>query len=63
MVKHKYTQNPIEHMKQTKTITINDNLLEWIEEMIEKKEFASVSHAVGKALLKLKQEYESGKGR
>jgi len=32
-------------------------------EMIEVKEFASVSHAVTKALVKLKQEYESGKGK
>jgi hypothetical protein len=33
------------------------NLLEWVEEMIEKKEFASVSHAVQKALVKLREEY------
>jgi len=44
--------------KQTKTITLNKGLLEWIEEMIEKKEFGSISHAIEKALTKMRNEYE-----
>jgi len=50
--------------KQKITISLNDNLLEWIHEKIEEKEFASVSHAIAKALTKLRVEYEkSGKER
>jgi Arc/MetJ-type ribon-helix-helix transcriptional regulator len=45
-------------MKQTITISLNDNLLEWVKTMIEKKEFASVSHAVQKALTLMKQQYD-----
>lgn len=45
-------------MKVKKTIVIDQDLLKWIEAMIEKREFGSVSHAVEKAVLKLRAEYE-----
>jgi len=45
-------------MKVKKTITIDKELLEWIERKIKEKEFASVSHCVEKAILHLKVEYE-----
>lgn len=48
----------IKKPKVTKTITINKELLEWIEEKIEEREFASVSHCVEKAVYRLKAEYE-----
>lgn len=47
--------------KRTKTIRLNHDLLEWIEKMIELKEFGSISHCVEKALTKLRAEYESKK--
>jgi Arc/MetJ-type ribon-helix-helix transcriptional regulator len=49
-------------MKRTITISLNDNLLEWIKTMIEKKEFASVSFAVQKAIFLMKQQYEKKEG-
>ena len=48
-------------MKVKKTITIDKELLEWIERKIKEKEFGSVSHCVEKALLHLKAEYEQKK--
>jgi len=45
-------------MKRTKTVTINEELLKWIDDMIEKHEFGSLSHAIEKGLYKLKAEYE-----
>lgn len=48
-------------MKEKVTISVNDGLLKWVHKMIEKKEFASVSHAVQKALSLMKLKYESGK--
>lgn len=42
-------------MKKTKTITLNGSLLEWIQEQIKKKRFASVSHAIEYALTKLRE--------
>jgi len=48
----------IRRPKVTKTITINRELLEWIEKKIEEREFASVSHCVEKAIFHLKREYE-----
>jgi len=47
-------------MKEKITITVNDGLLEWVHKKIEEKEFASVSHAIQKALTLMKKEYESG---
>lgn len=44
--------------KQTKTITLDRALLEWLEAMVEKKEFGSISHGIEKALARLKEEYE-----
>jgi Arc/MetJ-type ribon-helix-helix transcriptional regulator len=45
-------------MKLKKTITINQELLDWINQKIEEKEFASLSHAVEKGLYTLKKKYE-----
>jgi len=45
-------------VKVSKTVTIDRELVEWMEGMIEKKEFASLSHAIEKALTKLRAEYE-----
>jgi len=42
-------------MKTTKTITIDKDLLEWIEQQIKQKRFASVSHAIEKAIFELEQ--------
>lgn len=47
--------------RKTKTITLNGELLKWCETMIAKKEFGSLSHAIEKALTKLKAEYEKKK--
>jgi Arc/MetJ-type ribon-helix-helix transcriptional regulator len=47
-----------ESMKVKKTVTIDVKLVKWMEEMVEKKEFGSLSHAIEKALSKLKEEYE-----
>ena len=45
-------------MKKKITITLDDNLLEWIEKKVKEKEFSSVSHGIQKSVMKLKQEYE-----
>lgn len=45
-------------MKVTKTITIDKDLLSWIEQKVKEKEFGSLSHAVEKGIVKLKKEYE-----
>jgi Arc/MetJ-type ribon-helix-helix transcriptional regulator len=45
-------------MKLKKTVTINQELLDWINQKIEEREFASLSHAVEKGLYKLKKSYE-----
>jgi Arc/MetJ-type ribon-helix-helix transcriptional regulator len=44
--------------KIPKTITIDEELLDWIEQKIKDKEFASLSHAVEKALYELKKQYD-----
>ena len=44
-------------MKVKKTVTLDEDLIKWIEKMIEKKEFGSISHAIEKALVKLKEGY------
>lgn len=44
--------------RKTKTITIDSDLLKWIEEKIETKEFANLSHAIEKALYELRKAYE-----
>jgi Arc/MetJ-type ribon-helix-helix transcriptional regulator len=44
--------------KVTKTITLDRDLLKWLEEMTQKKEFGSLSHGIEKALVRLKEEYE-----
>jgi len=45
-------------MKIKKTVTINKDLLDWIDQKIDEKEFASLSHAVEKGLYQLKKTYE-----
>jgi len=45
-------------MKVKKTITIDKDLLEWIEQKIREKEFGSVSHTIEKALTVLRKQYE-----
>lgn len=45
-------------MKVKKTITIDEELLEWLEKMMKLKEFGSASHGIEKALTKLKEDYE-----
>jgi len=52
------TNDNKEAMKVKKTVTIDAELLKWIEKMIEAKEFGSLSHAIEKALVKLRKEYE-----
>ena len=44
--------------KIPKTVTINQDLLDWINQKIEEKEFASLSHAVEKGLYTMKKNYE-----
>ncbi len=48
-------------MKLKKSVTINKELLDWINQKLEEKEFASLSHAVEKALYQLKKTYEQSK--
>jgi len=45
-------------MKVTRSITIDKDLLEWLEDMVKKKEFGSVSHGIEKSITRLKEEYE-----
>ena len=42
-------------MKVRKQVTLDDDLLKWVQEQIDKKRFASVSHAIEYALTKLKE--------
>ena len=44
--------------KVKKTIVLDKDLIEWIEDMIKKKEFGSISHGIQKALTRLKEQYE-----
>jgi len=44
--------------KVPKTVTIDKELLDWLEEMVNCREFGSVSHGIEKALYKLKKEYD-----
>jgi len=45
-------------MKVKKTVTLDSDLIEWLEQQIEEKEFGSLSHAIEKGLTRLKREYE-----
>jgi Arc/MetJ-type ribon-helix-helix transcriptional regulator len=45
-----------------KTITINQQLVDWINGKIEDKEFANLSHAIEKALYELKKQQEKSIG-
>ena len=46
--------------KARRTITLDREILEWIEEQIKEKRFASLSHAIEYALSKLiKEEVEN----
>jgi len=40
------------------TITLSQELLDWIETKIKDKTFADRSHAIEQAVFKLKKEYE-----
>ncbi|MFB0544645.1 MAG: hypothetical protein ACETVN_02935 [Asgard group archaeon] len=44
--------------KLKKTIVEDIELLEWVNVMIERKEFGSVSHAIEKALFRLREKYK-----
>jgi Arc/MetJ-type ribon-helix-helix transcriptional regulator len=48
-------------VKVKKTITTDEELLKWVEQKIDEKEFGSVSHAIEKALTRLKEEYRKEK--
>jgi hypothetical protein len=52
---------PLAHetTKKSVMVTLDKALLKWLEDEIEKKEFGSISHAIEKTLVKLKQEYET----
>ena len=47
----------MDDVKVTKTITLDSELLKWVDSQIEQKEFSSLSHAVEKALFELKKTY------
>jgi len=48
---------PLEQQKKARiSIAIDRNFLVWIDQMIEKGVFANRSHAIHRALLKLKEE-------
>lgn len=47
-----------EAMKVKKTVTLDSELIEWLEQKIKEKEFGSLSHAIEKGLTHLKREYE-----
>jgi Arc/MetJ-type ribon-helix-helix transcriptional regulator len=42
--------------KKKTSISLNDGLLEWVQQKIEEKRFASVTHAIEYALEKLRKE-------
>lgn len=48
-----------EDPKISKTVTIDDRLISWVESKIEEKEFGSLSHAIEKGLTLLKKTYET----
>lgn len=48
-----------EVMKNRKNITIDPELLSWVEEQIRKKRFASLSHAIEYALTQLKEKNQN----
>ena len=45
-------------MKLQKTVTLDSELVKWIEQQIKEKEFGSLSHALEKAVTKLRKDYE-----
>jgi len=48
---------PVEAKKKARiSIAIDRDFLDWIDQMIEKGVFANRSHAIHRALLKLKEE-------
>jgi hypothetical protein len=44
--------------KQRLQVTIRKDLIEWMDKKIEQGEFASYSHAIDRALIKLKDQEE-----
>jgi len=52
-----FVTRPVEPKKKVRiSIAIDKNFLVWIDQMIEKGVFANRSHAIHRALLKLKEE-------
>jgi hypothetical protein len=51
---------PLAHetTKKSVMVTLDKDLLKWLEDETKKKEFGSISHGIEKALVKLKEEYE-----
>jgi len=45
-------------MKIKKTITLDKEIVDWVEKKIDEKEFGSLSHAIEKALYELQKQYE-----
>lgn len=45
--------------KKKTSVSLDKNLIEWIQDKIEEKRFASVSHAVEYALERLRKEEQS----
>lgn len=49
-------------MKLKKSIAIDEDIYKWVMQKVKRKEYASLSHAIQKALLdlKLKEEKDAG---
>jgi Arc/MetJ-type ribon-helix-helix transcriptional regulator len=45
-------------VKQKITITLDEDLLKFLDKKVKEKEFSSVSHGIQKSVMKLKAEYE-----
>ncbi len=55
--------NPLAHEKTKKSVmvTLDQDLLKWLGDEIDNKEFGSISHGIEKALTLMKQQYEEKK--
>ena len=51
-----------EMSKQRLQVTVRDDLVKWMDQQTEKARFASRSHAIEYALLKLRENDSTGKG-
>lgn len=52
----------VKKTKKTRSITIDIELLNWLEEKVKAKEFGSVSHGIEKAITRLREQYEKKEG-